>query len=149
MKRFSIPVALIFLVLAAGLSAGQNRVAQERQGRHPNFDRLLKRIDADGDGRISKEEWNKRSQLFDRIDQNHDGFLTRDETRTAMRERAEKRQERRVRGFETLDKNHDGQISREEWPRRMEVFDRLDSNHDGVLSREELAAGRRPDKRRR
>ena len=55
-------------------------------------ERLFRRIDTDGDGKISRDEWNKFSEtapklkeakarnfVFERLDENKDGFLTLDE----------------------------------------------------------------------
>jgi Ca2+-binding EF-hand superfamily protein len=36
---------------------------------------LLRRLDTNGDGRLSKEEFAKAADLFDEFDRNHDGFL--------------------------------------------------------------------------
>lgn len=40
---------------------------------------LLKQMDADGDGRIGKGEWQKKAKGFKRLDTNGDGYLSLDE----------------------------------------------------------------------
>ncbi len=63
------------------------------RGRGGNPDEMLTRLfsqfDKDNDGKISREEaaGGPLEELFDRADQNKDGFLTRDELRTALQQR--------------------------------------------------------------
>jgi Ca2+-binding EF-hand superfamily protein len=47
--------------------------------------RGFKRLDADGSGTISRQEWNRRPEAFDRLDANKDGQLTTDELRSGRR----------------------------------------------------------------
>jgi Ca2+-binding EF-hand superfamily protein len=52
---------------------------------------LRQRLDADGDGKISRSEARgKLKERFDTIDRNNDGYLDRDEIRKALREAAGK-----------------------------------------------------------
>ena len=53
--------------------------------------RMLSRLDRDGDGAISRVEYDKRAskrgdRMFERLDANGDGKVTREEARTARRE---------------------------------------------------------------
>merc|ERR1712217_732714 len=103
------------------------------------------------------------NSLFDQLDANHDGVLSREEYA-------------RLNLFDQIDTNHDGVITRHEYARsqvqaptvqlasvplaqpyqpvgitvvpaypvvtapvRQSLFDQLDTNHDGVLTRHELA----------
>jgi Protein of unknown function (DUF1553)/Protein of unknown function (DUF1549)/Planctomycete cytochrome C/EF-hand domain pair len=73
----------------------------------PDPERIFKRADANGDGKISREEWKKFSDtapklkanplgadsLFDRLDTNKDGFLTLDEFKKISELRAKKEPE--------------------------------------------------------
>jgi len=62
----------------AGWSPGG---ADDKSFKMPDFDALLKQLDKDGDGAISREEA-KNSQIkdfFDSLDKNEDGKITRDE----------------------------------------------------------------------
>ncbi len=45
----------------------------------PSAERMLARMDSDGDGRIAKEEWLGQPHVFRNFDLNKDGVLTRDE----------------------------------------------------------------------
>jgi Ca2+-binding EF-hand superfamily protein len=49
-------------------------------------------MDKNHDQQISRDEWTRRPQAFDRIDSNHDGLLTREELRAA-RDRRRQRDE--------------------------------------------------------
>lgn len=81
--------------------------------------------DTDGDGKLSTSEFAAQaragkidpSRLFDRMDTNHDGFLDKNEIRTAL-----------ARRFERLDANHDGVVMPDE---RMAMRQRGSSAQDG------------------
>ncbi len=63
----------------AGTTRGNPAAAGGGERRSPpSFDQLL-RDDSDGDGRISRSEWKGPAPIFDRLDRNSDGFITRDE----------------------------------------------------------------------
>jgi len=47
-------------------------------------ERIMKNADADGDGRISRNEWKGPPPRFDRFDSNGDGYLTLDEVRAGL-----------------------------------------------------------------
>lgn len=105
--------------------------------RHGDF---LKRLDTDGDGRISKAEAAtapRLAQHFDQIDANHDGFLTQEEIRAAH-------QAMRVAHWKRIDTDGDGKISLAEAqanaPRLAAHFDQVDANHDGFITPDELRA---------
>ena len=99
------------------------------------------RMDANGDGKISKEEWKGPANMFSRLDADNDGYITRDEM-------AKQRQNRlgpaaRVgRNLGKMDANNDGKISVDEWKGTKEMFDRIDSNRDGYITRDEIRANR-------
>ncbi len=115
--------------------------------------RMIERImesDADGDGRISREEAPEMLlRRFDRMDIDGDGYVTRAELEQRMR--------RGPRGgpppdlverIMSADADGDGRVSREEAPERMrQRFDRMDADGDGYVSREE--AGQAAERIRR
>ena len=102
-----------------------------------------------------------RGQIFDRLDSNHDGYISRQEFTSAKPMVKEKRvivmnggehgaMRMRMHGmgmpmgghiFEKADVNNDGRVSLQEATHAAAAhFDAADANHDGTLSREEMRA---------
>jgi collagen type III alpha len=106
-------------------------------------------LDADGNGKISKDELPAPMQpQFSRIDTNGDGFLDREELRQMAtrfgpggpgRPGAEAGRGDVAKRILNMDADGDGQVTKDEVPERMQgLFDRIDTNADGVLDEEEL-----------
>ena len=131
---------------------------------------VLRALDADGDGEISKAEIEGAAKALAALDKNGDGKLSRDEIlpnlggtgfpgrpgqpgRPGNGPRANP--EEMLRRLKEADKNGDGKISKEEAPDQLkERFDRIDGNGDGQLDETEIktmlermrdAGGRRPE----
>jgi Ca2+-binding EF-hand superfamily protein len=62
---------------------------QKRRALRNRMQARWQRLDKDGNGSISRGEWPRRPEAFDRLDTNKDGVLTRDElaARRATRRR--------------------------------------------------------------
>lgn len=86
-------------------------------------------LDLNGDGRISREEWLGRPDVFNLQDGNRDGFLSRAELAG---------NEPPTELFSSVDVNKDGAISRGEWHWSRASFDLRDTNRNGRLTREEF-----------
>ncbi len=99
----------------------------------------------------AQERAGKRSgDLFDRLDKNGDGVITRDELpnrRARLRGEGERRKGDRNRGdrrqarrgqLQKLDKNGDGKLSADEAPRLFKGRRQLDANGDGFITSDEL-----------
>ncbi|HZS09836.1 MAG TPA: EF-hand domain-containing protein [Blastocatellia bacterium] len=60
----------------------------QRQGGHDGRGkRALAEMDRNNDGQISRDEWARKPKAFDRLDLNHDGFITADELKQVRRRR--------------------------------------------------------------
>ncbi|MFQ5423227.1 MAG: EF-hand domain-containing protein [Phycisphaerae bacterium] len=59
-----------------------------RPGGRKWLQRLFRRLDRDGNGVITKDEFHGRPGLFERLDQNADGRINPNEARKAMKRRA-------------------------------------------------------------
>ena len=108
------------------------------------------RMDTDGDGRISADEWKMRPEMFQQLDRDGDGFLNAGEIEE-LRKKFGGRQGQGRRGqrgdaqqmFERLKKmdvDGDGNISASEFQGPEGFFKRLDQDGDGVVTKEELKA---------
>jgi Ca2+-binding EF-hand superfamily protein len=133
-----------WLAIAAGPAAAQ--AADDPGGRL--FERLLSRLDKDGDGALSAAEGQAVAErMFEHRDGNGDASLTRDEfmaTRGGGRLSAEQKAKLeafRAQRFGEMDKNGDGQVSAEEYFNAVQGrFEAADADHDGRVTKDEIAA---------
>ena len=76
----ALAAGLLFASLCVGPTPlnAQNSLDADRggQARRKSPEMLLNRLDTDGDGQVSRDEWQKPEKLFNRIDSNGDGVLT-------------------------------------------------------------------------
>jgi len=103
---------------------GEADLDQDREDR-------FRDLDLNHDGRVSRDEWHGARAVFEALDGNRDGVLTRAEAEGSgwSGERDE---------FASVDVNRDGAISMDEWHWNQAAFRRLDSDRNGTLSRREF-----------
>lgn len=121
-----------------------------KSGKKPSPDRMIQRLDRDGDGLISFEEFQlpgkrRGADRLDEADTDGDGNISRAEMEAQLSAHLEAVKAKAEARFEQADINDDGFVTPEE--RKQVAFEMLDINGDGYLSPEELAAAQK-DRRR-
>ena len=101
------------------------------------------RLDSDGDGRVSREEFQSgdvggRGRGLAKADTDGDGAVSRDEIQAALNDETSKRAERMVGAFDEMDSDGNGVVTREEMADG--AFSRLDTDGDGYVTEEEARA---------
>jgi len=143
----------LLVLIGAGAGAGAasaDLTAAPPQARSTQAERF-RAMDRDGDGVVTRAEWQGSDRSFDVHDWNRDGVLSGDELRPGARRREpwpDDPDEATVgtsdlsdwtpERFADLDHNRDGRLSRDEWHFDPELFRRVDRNHDGSVSRGEF-----------
>jgi len=133
--------------------------ADELKARRKNvegkrFDKGHPRMDQDGDGAVSLEEFSKGAKRwFARADANKDNTVTLEElqsTAKAMRGKRGpdgqgKRGEHKGKFLQAADADQDGQITKAEMAaHRAAMFEKIDKNGDGVLTAEDHEGSKGP-----
>jgi Ca2+-binding EF-hand superfamily protein len=104
--------------------------------------RLLRQLDLNRDGRVSREEHaNVSLQMFHAMDADHNGEVTAAEMDTIRRDLYGADRTAAAREIAQVDSNHDGMLSQEEHAASTAViFDQIDRDHDGFVTLDELKA---------
>ena len=155
MTKTPITASLLTLLLAITQPAsGQPNGprAEGKGGKQPSPDRMIQRLDSDGDGLVSFEEFQlpekrRGADRLDEADADGDGNVSRAEMEAQLNAHLEAVKAKAEARFEQADINDDGFITPEE--RTQVAFQVLDINDDGYLSPEELAAGKKHHRRPR
>ena len=113
----------------AGKKGGKK--ANVGQGQH--WDQFAKTFDANGDGKVSKEEFLAKRPGFDRMDGNKDGAVTSEEVKAMPAVAAH------AGTGQNFVAHKDGKVTSSEYDaKRGAFFDKMDKNKDGMVEQSEL-----------
>ena len=118
--------------LAAAILLSSLSVASAQQERDPES--RFERLDEDGDGKLSRDELSMLARArFDELDRDGDDALDLDEFREMEGVRDPKAT------FRRLDTNEDGRIAKEELPEWLRPrFESVDTNSNGFVDEDEM-----------
>ncbi|SKB73260.1 CREC-EF hand family protein [Maribacter arcticus] len=92
MKRITLKTGLLFAMLVAFGTLGVNAQSKGERKEPPTFTELLKQMDKNEDGQLSKNEVKgPLKNDFDKIDADEDGFITKEELEKAPKPKGPKR----------------------------------------------------------
>ncbi len=130
-----------------GIFLTSNSYAQSYQQEDSGND-IIERIDKDGDGKVSRDEFPGPSEHFTQFDKDEDGYL--DESELPDGPPPENGGNNQMGNhFSNLDKDNDGKISQDEFPGPSEHFTEFDKDSDGYLVENEMPKGPPPRGNRR
>ncbi len=132
---------VIVAIIASSLAVTAGAALAQKPGGGPRAPIAFDKVDQDGNGEISKQEFATRHRAgFDAADANGDGALDRAEMLLEAQTRNEARVDAMIARF---DENGDGVLSRDEMPkprdsrRADKFFDRADKDENGSISKAE------------
>lgn len=152
-KTTKLFAAVSGFVLSAGLAHADGGKCDSPMHNQSNVSQqgiMFKAVDANGDGAISKSEFNAfyakhNAKHFKELDANKDGKITPDEMQGGHRQEMGHNDgtTHLDQRFNAADANHDGGLNKEEanaMPMLNAYFDQVDANKDGKVTREEMDA---------
>ena len=133
--------SVLFVALMAPLCAAQQSASPVQQGEY-HAEQLLKLMDTDQNGKVSRAEFMKfMNAEFDQLDTNKNGELdVKELTKIDFGPRPSGGKYHAEELLKVMDTDQSGKISRAEFMKYMNAeFDHLDINHDGELDFHELS----------
>ena len=135
-------ISALLGVTVASLAFAQAPEPAGRPQDKARVDQRFKAADKDGDGALTRDEAQRGMpalhRVFDQVDANKDGKVTRAELEAAFQARAR----RQYQEFENIDSNRDGVVTYEELVKRASstsrVLGRLYADKDERITRQEL-----------
>jgi len=128
--------AVVYIVILMMSVMGPWAAADEKAKASAPATTVMEKYDHDGDKRITEAEiLASKRDLFDEVDQDHNGGLTVEEY---IRIEAVKRRLALEARFSKLDRNGDGKVCEDEFSRIRPMFARLDRNRDGAITDDEI-----------
>lgn len=134
----------LFLIIPGVLAGCQAPSPIQTADEPPSFAFVRGRYDADGDGKVSPEEYRREGGEFMRLDRNGDGALGADDFRLAGRRMlglppSEARRQR-ARHLLAWYFQRDSDVHRVEWSELEEAWEEFDGDGDGRVGRSEFEA---------
>lgn len=125
---------IALLVLAAAAAKPHAAAAPDtstRTGLVASYTAMLKRIDSDGDGKVSRMEWAAMVDASPMLQSTSLSEAQRNGLRTAL-----------MAGFDQNDSDKDGELTLDElMAKPLMRFACMDANHDGKVTQAEMEAG--------
>lgn len=143
-KQADVPPAAEPAVAPAG-TGSEVAPSSEQAAQASQIELLMRMLDTDGDGRISRDEHlAKVHGMFERMDGDRDGQVTVEEMDAVRSElHGEGRTSSQVE-LSKVDSDGNNTLSAEEHSKSTQVeFERMDRDHDGYLTVSELEAAQR------
>ena len=113
--------------------------SQDRRAPRGDMWERMKTYDADGDGKVTREEFTGPARMWEFFDQNRDGVVTKEEVRKASARQGGR--QRRAPNydwiFKRLDRNDDDQVDLDDLKA---VIKKADADGDGKISKDEWKA---------
>ena len=141
--QLSVAPAVVASAEAQGQAKGQAKGQAQPVSKY-----RFQALDKNGDGRITRAEWDGNDRSFQNHDWNGDGVLSGNEVRpgaqrdTELADHQPNRLERNLNwtraNFTALDHNRDNRLSANEWHFDFETFRRVDANRNDSLSLQEF-----------